>query len=102
VVVDQSDGRSSGDVQAAERARPAAARQPAVDAVPVKGVSAGQPPDVVPVVAARRYAHAAVPRRLCRRRPNRHAAAAVLGAGESRGEQRHNLAHRHGQHRLIN
>lgn len=107
LVVDQTHGRSAADVQAAERARPPAARQPAVDAVPVEGVSAGQPPDVVPV-AARRYAHAAVrrprrrrrvvvpaaatspalaaligSRRLCRR-PNRHAAAALGGAGQSR------------------
>jgi hypothetical protein len=104
LLLGQTDGRSA-DVETAERARPPAERQPAVDAIPVEGVSAGQAPDVVPV-AARRYAHAAVPRRrrrvvvvpaaapppalallgshrLCRTDRNRHTAA-TLGAGESR------------------
>ena len=99
---------AAADVQAAERARPPAARQPAVDAVPVEGVAARQAPDLLPV-AARRYAHAAVPRRAVvpaavspalavgrHLRPDLHAA-----AGQGRGEQRHHLAHRHGQHRLY-
>jgi hypothetical protein len=106
LLVDETHGRSGGDVQAAERARAAAAREPAVDAVAVEGVSAGQPPDVVPVVAARRNAHAAVPHRRRRRRAVVAAAAATspptLGLGPRRlGEQRHNLAHRHGQHGWV-
>ena len=48
----------AADVQAAERARPAAQRQPPVDALPVEGVAARQPPYVLPV-AEPRYAHAA-------------------------------------------
>jgi hypothetical protein len=110
LLVGQAHG-AAADVQAAERACPPAACQPAVDAVPVERVAARQAPDLLPV-AARRYAHAAViPRRavvpvaasppLAVSRhllPNLHAApaAAGLGAGEGRGEQRHHLAHRHG------
>jgi hypothetical protein len=99
VVVEQAH---AADVQAAERARPPAPRQPPVNAVPVEGVAARQPPHLLPI-AARRYAHdaALLHGRAVVLFPAAAPPPAVfvfvgdLDAGESRGEQRHHLAHRH-------
>lgn len=83
----------AADVQAAERAGPAAQRQPPVDALPVEGVAARQAAYVLPV-AEPRYAHAAAARVVVVVVATAADHAAGAGAGEGSGEERHHVPHR--------